>query len=49
MGFLDNLFGKKKQAPAPEENKTKSQELSGSENQEEKDITCSFLGFVLVR
>ena len=49
MGFLDNLFGKKKQAPAPEENKTKNQELSGGENQEEKDRTGSFLGFVLLR
>lgn len=48
MGFLDNLFGKKKKDPASQ-NKTTAPEGSGNATREEKDPTGSFLGFVLLK
>ncbi len=48
MGFLDNLLGKKKKESAPAENKTaKAEETSG--NEEKKDHTGGFIGFVLLK
>lgn len=51
MGFLDNLLGKKKKdpAPAPEGNKTGAPKGSGGGNEEKKDHTGGFLGFVLLK
>lgn len=47
MGFLGDLFGKKKKNAVPVDNKTADAKAAG--DSEEKDHTGSFLGFVLLK